>query len=90
MKKILLTLVFTGVLLFIFAVPRNLVVVEISTGTWCTYCPGAAMGADDLIANGQPVAIIENHTGDSFANVYSNARNSYYNPSGVLLLILTD
>ncbi len=33
MKKILLTLVFTGVLLFIFAVPRNLVVVEISTGT---------------------------------------------------------
>lgn len=41
------------------------------------------MGADDLIANGQPVAIIENHTGDSFANVYSNARNSYYNPSGV-------
>jgi len=83
MKKILLTLVFTGVLLFIFAVPRNLVVVEISTGTWCTYCPGAAMGADDLIANGQPVAIIENHTGDSFANVYSNARNSYYNPSGV-------
>jgi len=83
MKKILLTLVFTGVLLFIFAVPRNLVVVEISTGTWCTYCPGAAMGADDLIANGQPAAIIENHTGDSFANAYSNARNSYYNPGGV-------
>ena len=83
MKKILLTLVFTSVLLFILAVPRNLVVVEIATGTWCTYCPGAAMGADDLIANGQPAAIIENHTGDSFANVYSNARNSYYNPSGV-------
>ncbi len=28
MKKILLTLVFTSVLLFILAVPRNLVVVE--------------------------------------------------------------
>ncbi|MEN6444718.1 MAG: T9SS type A sorting domain-containing protein [Candidatus Cloacimonas sp.] len=83
MKKTLLTLIFTGVLLFAFAVPRNLVVVEIATGTWCTYCPGAAMGADDLIANDQPVAIIENHTGDTFANTYSNARNTYYNISGV-------
>ena len=77
MKKILLTLVFTSVLLFIWAVPRNLVVVEIATGTWCPYCPGAAMGADDLIDAGQPVAIVENHNGDTFANVYSNARNSY-------------
>jgi hypothetical protein len=63
-------------------VPRNLVVVEIGTGTWCQYCPGAAMGADDLIANGDPVAIIENHNGDSYANNYSNARNSYYGITG--------
>ncbi|MDY0218249.1 MAG: Omp28-related outer membrane protein [Candidatus Cloacimonas acidaminovorans] len=82
MKKILLTLVFTSVLLFILAVPRNLVVVEIGTGTWCPYCPGAAMGADDLIDAGQPVAIVENHNGDTFANVYSNARNSYYGITG--------
>lgn len=63
-------------------VPRNLVVVEIGTGTWCQYCPGAAMGADDLIANGYDVAIIENHNGDPFANTFSNARNSYYAING--------
>jgi len=28
------------------------------------------------------VAVIENHNGDSLANVYSNARNSYYNITG--------
>lgn len=63
-------------------VPRNLVVVEIGTGTWCQYCPGAAMGADDLIANGYDVAIIENHNGDPYANNYSNARNNYYGVPG--------
>jgi len=64
------------------AVPRNYVVVEIGTGTWCQYCPGAAMGADDLVNNGHPVAIIENHYSDTFANTYSNARNTYYGITG--------
>lgn len=63
-------------------VQRNMVAVEIGTGTWCTYCPGAAMGADDLVANGKRVAIIENHNGDTYANNYSNARNTYYAISG--------
>ena len=63
-------------------ITRNLVVIEIGTGTWCTYCPGAAMGADDLVENGHPVAIVENHNGDSYANTYSNARNSYYGVPG--------
>ncbi len=63
-------------------IARDKVVVEIGTGTWCTYCPGAALGADDLIANGHDVAIIENHNGDNYANTASNARNSYYNISG--------
>lgn len=67
---------------FLLAVPRNKVVVEIGTGTWCPYCPGAAMGADDLVLNGHPVAVIENHNGDAYANVYSNARNSYYGITG--------
>lgn len=76
-------------MLLIFAVSgltaqidRELVLVEIATGTWCGYCPGAAMGADDLIANGDPVAVIENHgyqgSGDPFVNNYSIARISYY------------
>jgi len=63
-------------------VSRDKVVLEIATGTWCPYCPGAAMGADELIENGHDVAVIEYHNGDPYANVYSNARNAYYNVSG--------
>jgi hypothetical protein len=64
-------------------VARDKVIVEIATGTWCYYCPGAAMGADDLVANGHDVAIIEYHNGDAFTNAASNYRNNYYNVSGI-------
>jgi PKD repeat protein len=63
-------------------VQRNMVVLEIGTGTWCVYCPGAAMGADDLVAAGCSVAVVENHNGDIFANTGSNSRNSYYGITG--------
>ena len=33
-------------------VPRDHVIVEIGTGTWCQYCPGAAMGADEMHEEG--------------------------------------
>lgn len=82
MKKSILLLIIAVFITGLFAVPRDMVVVEIATGTWCGYCPGAAMGASDLIANGHNVAIIKNHNGDPFANTYSNARNNYYSPSG--------
>jgi len=85
MKKQLFTLISISLITLMSVaqqVPRNLVVVEIGTGTWCQYCPGAAMGADDLIANGYDVAIIENHNGDDYDNTYSNARNSYYGVPG--------
>lgn len=55
---------------------------EIATGTWCTYCPGAAMGAEDLLSNGCKVAVLENHDGDPFANQYSDARNSFWGITG--------
>jgi thiol-disulfide isomerase/thioredoxin len=62
---------------------QRVVLVEISTGTWCQYCPGAAMGADDLEeAYPDGVAIIENHNGDVFANSGSNNRNSFYGITG--------
>jgi len=64
-------------------VARNFVVIEIATGTWCTYCPGAAKGVDQLVDEGKLVAVIENHDGDAYSNTYSDARNAYYNPSGV-------
>jgi len=83
MKKCLvLALLLVAMTSVLMSLPRNLVVVEIGTGTWCPYCPGAAMGADDLVHNNHPVAIIENHNGDTYANTYSNARNSYYAITG--------
>jgi PKD repeat protein len=84
MKKIYLLLSFLALTVFTFAQPvsRNYVLLEIGTGCWCYYCPGAAMGADDLIANGDPAAVIENHNGDPFATSDSDARNSYYGITG--------
>ena len=85
MKRIItMTLaILTGfTLVYAQQIPRDKVLVEIGTGTWCPYCPGAAMGADDLIANGHDVAIIENHNGDDYTNAASNARNAYYNITG--------
>ena len=84
MKKVYLITGLLLVSLFAFSqqVSRNYVLVEIGTGCWCYYCPGAAMGADDLISNGEPAAIIENHNGDPFATSESNARNAYYGIGG--------
>jgi hypothetical protein len=61
---------------------KQYVLLEIGTGTWCTYCPGAAMGADDLVQNGHQVAVVENHNGDPYAYTASNARNTYYGITG--------
>jgi len=85
MKKILFTftIVVFAIALFAQQVPRNKVVLEIGTGTWCVYCPGAAMGAEDLVANGCDVAVIEYHKTDSYTNSYSTARLAYYNMGGI-------
>jgi len=84
MKRVLFILALSMSVMFTFSqsVQRSYVILEIGTGTWCGYCPGAANGADDLIANGKQVAVIENHNGDGYANTFSNARNSYYGISG--------
>ncbi len=84
MKKAILSAVLLLAMTAVIAqtVPREMVALEIGTGTWCTYCPGASMGADDLLAAGCLVAVVENHNGDQFANSYSNARNTYYNITG--------
>ncbi|HEX7356548.1 MAG TPA: T9SS type A sorting domain-containing protein [Ignavibacteriaceae bacterium] len=65
-----------------YTTERGMVILEIGTGTWCQYCPGAAMGAHDLLTNGKDVGVIKYHNGDSFTNTYSNARNTYYGISG--------
>lgn len=61
-----------------YTTAREMVILEIGTGTWCVYCPGAQMGGEDLVNNGHSVAVIEHHNGDPFTNSYSNARNTYY------------
>ena len=80
MKKGLLIIAGFIVSLGLFAqqVDREKVLLEIGTGTWCTYCPGAAMGAEDLIENDCDVAVIEYHRSDSYTNTASNTRASYY------------
>ncbi|MGE5423828.1 MAG: T9SS type A sorting domain-containing protein [Syntrophothermus sp.] len=83
MRKLLLftTMLLAGMNLFA-QVQRNVVIQEIGTGTWCTYCPGAANGAQQLLSSGANVAVIEYHNGDAFTNTASDARNSYYNITG--------
>ncbi len=57
---------------------REMVLLEIGTGTWCVYCPGSAMGADDLVENGHNVAVIEYHDGDDYETVQSAYRATNY------------
>ena len=78
MKKILLAIVLFMTVTIGMAqyAARNMVVVEVATGTWCQWCPYAAMGVDDMLSNGDSVAVIENHNGDSYAYTASNARNT--------------
>ena len=83
MKRTLFTLLCLLALSTVFAqtVTREMVSIEDATGTWCTYCPGAAMGCDDLLSNGKFVAVIANHNGDAYAQTYSNGRNTMYGVS---------
>jgi len=60
-------------------VTRNKVLYEGGTGTWCQYCPGAAMGLRDLIeVNHKEAVAIEYHSGDAYENVDANQRLGYY------------
>jgi len=61
---------------------QNYVVFEEGTGTWCKFCPGAAMGLEDLISNGKQVLGIAYHNGDDFVNEASTSRNNFYGISG--------
>jgi hypothetical protein len=64
---------------------RQMVLAEDFTSTLCTYCPGAAMGMDDLLSNGKFVAVVASHSSgmgpDPFVNTYSAARNTMYGVS---------
>lgn len=89
MKRLIFTLfaVFAFAVAFSQAVQRDMVVMEVGTGVTCPYCPGAAMGAADLLAAGCHVAVIEYHNYQASSDPYSNAAaaarcGSYYGISG--------
>jgi len=87
MKKLLLSFFVIAISAYslMAQVNREIVLVEIGTGTGCPYCPGAAMGLHDLYTNGDPVAGIEYHSynsSDPFNTPEAAARNSYYGISG--------
>ena len=63
-------------------VDRDLVIIEIATGTWCVFCPGAAMAVDEMHAEGLSVGVIEYHGGDSFETTETDARIDYYSVPG--------
>jgi PKD repeat protein len=84
MKKLLLSFVFIfSVLAVMSQSPRHMVLSEDFTSTLCTYCPGCAMGMDDLLTNGKYVAVVESHSNygnsDPYKNTYSLARNAMFN-----------
>jgi PKD repeat protein len=83
MKKLLFFISFVFLTLAVMSQStRQMVLAEDFTSVWCTYCPGCAMGMDDLLSHGQLVAVVESHSNglgtDPYANTYSNARNSMY------------
>ncbi len=87
MKKTLLSVLalFACILVYSQAVQRSNVILEIGTGTGCQFCPGSAMGAEELLANGCHVAVIEYHSynsGDPFNTPEAAQRTSYYGITG--------
>lgn len=68
-------------------IPKNMVLIEVGTATWCVYCPGVAMAVDQMNTEGLDVAVIENHGNDEYETSGSLARNDFYDitafPTGV-------
>jgi PKD repeat protein len=85
MKNLYVTLFSIIFSLGLFAqVDREIVILEGGTGVTCPYCPGSAMGLQDLYDNGDPVAAIEYHnygTGP-FNTPEAALRTSYYAITG--------
>ena len=65
-----------------YITPRDYVVAETATGTWCVWCPGVALAMDEFEANGENLAIIEYHGGDAYETPFSSGRIAYYGITG--------
>ncbi len=63
-------------------VDKDYVLIEEFTGTWCSYCPGAALGIDDLITEGQPVLAVAYHRNDDYETPTTQEKMDLYNVLG--------
>uniref|UniRef100_A0A7V3UZE6 Omp28-related outer membrane protein n=1 Tax=candidate division WOR-3 bacterium TaxID=2052148 RepID=A0A7V3UZE6_UNCW3 len=82
MKKVVLLALITIIPLF---ATQRVVVMEDFTATWCTYCPGAARGAEELKFRAfDSVVVIAYHssTSDPFYTATAASRASYYGITG--------
>lgn len=89
MKKLKVLLITLAPIL-VWATQR-VMVGEDFTATWCTYCPGAARGLEELYWNAyDSVVVIAYHSSssDPFYNTSSASRLSYYSVSGYPTVIL--
>ncbi len=70
---------------------HRVMVIEDVTATWCTYCPGAARGADELKFRAfDSVVVIGYHSSssDPFYTATAAARMSYYGVTGYPTVVL--
>jgi len=61
---------------------RELIVIEEFSGTWCSACPGAALGVEDLYLEGYNVAAITYHRGDDYETGIVESKMEKYNILG--------
>ncbi|MEM7660400.1 MAG: hypothetical protein AAF399_30130, partial [Bacteroidota bacterium] len=61
---------------------RSNVLIEVFTGTWCVFCPGAALASEDMISNGHEAVILKHHIGDNYENSSATARDNFYAVTG--------
>lgn len=66
-----------------FEATRPMVLIEKGTGTWCQYCPGAALSVEQLgIDYPGKLAVIEYHGGDNYEFPDGRARLNGYKITG--------
>lgn len=71
---------------------QRVMVIEDITATWCTYCPGAARGIEELNFRSYdsvvPIAYHASNSGDPYYTADAATRGSYYSLSGYPTVIL--
>lgn len=61
---------------------RQKVIIEEFSGTWCAYCPGAALAVEDLYKEGYNVAAITYHRSDAYETDIVQERMDLYSILG--------